>query len=217
MKAELNESGAFEGEPRRGADYRLSEVFARLAQTNADRVSVASIRDALGDRSFAALLTLFAAINMIPMPPGTSAFLGIPLLIISAQMAYGSERAWLPRFIMDRSLSAEQFRTVMDRVVPRLQQIEKLIKPRYWPFWRRQGDRIIGIMSFVLALVLTLPIPLGNWPPAFAMALLGLSLIERDGILFALGTAMALISLAIVVAVFGVAGVATGALFSWIF
>ena len=35
------------------------------------------------------------------------------------------------------------FRTVMDRLVPRLVQLERMIKPRYWPFWRRQGDRVI--------------------------------------------------------------------------
>ena len=36
-------------------------------------VSIATIRDALGDRSFAALLFFFAVINLIPLPPGTSA------------------------------------------------------------------------------------------------------------------------------------------------
>ena len=29
--------------------------------------------------------------------------LGLPLLIVSAQMVYGSKRAWLPRVLVDRT------------------------------------------------------------------------------------------------------------------
>ena len=102
-------------------------------------------------------------------------------------MAYGSKQAWLPAFVMDDRSSADQFRSVMEWIIPRLIQLERLIRPRYWPFWRKQGDRIIGIIALILAIVVTLPIPLGNWLPAFSTALLGLALSERDGILFAIG------------------------------
>jgi hypothetical protein len=86
-----------------------------------------------------------------------------------------------------------------------------MIRPRYWPFWRRHGDRVIGIIALIMAVVITLPIPLGNWPPAFATALLGLALSERDGILFAVGSAVAVGSVAIVASVIGAVGVATTA------
>ena len=48
----------------------------------------------------------------MPLPPGASAVLGLPLIIVSAQMIYGSKHAWLPAFVSNRSLSAEQFRSV---------------------------------------------------------------------------------------------------------
>jgi hypothetical protein len=98
----------------------------------------------------------------------------------------------------------------MARVVPRLVSLERMIRPRYWPFWRRQGDRVIGLMCFVLALIVTLPIPFGNWLPAFSSALLGLALIERDGLLFAIGTVMAMFALAVIIAVFGSATALVG-------
>ena len=78
-----------------------------------------------------------------------------------------------------------------------------MIKPRYWPFWRRHGDRVIGVIALVLAIIVTLPIPLGNWLPAFSTALLGLALFERDGILFAVGSAVAVGSMAVVASVIG--------------
>lgn len=219
MRAEMDglEAGRGAGAPLRRKPRRLSQVFARLASDAKDRVTIASILDALGDRSFAALLVLFAAFNLLPLPPPSSAILGLPLLVVAAQLTYGSKRAWLPKFMSEKSISAEQFRSIMDRVIPRLVRLERFIRPRYWPFWRRRGDRIVGIMSLVLAIIVTLPIPLGNWLPAFSVALLGLSLSERDGILFALGSAVAAASLGVVALVFGAAVAAVQAMFLWIF
>ncbi|MDQ6433007.1 exopolysaccharide biosynthesis protein [Mesorhizobium sp. LHD-90] len=196
---------------------RLSQLFARLSDEAKDRVTIASILDALGDRSFAALLVLFAAFNLIPLPPPSSAILGLPLLVVAAQLTYGSKRAWLPKFMAEKSISAEQFRSIMDRVIPRLVRLEEFVRPRYWPFWRRRGDRIIGVISLALAVIVTLPIPLGNWLPAFSVALLGLALSERDGILLAVGGGVALASIGVVTLVFGAATAAVQATVLWMF
>ena len=100
MRADIagNGDGEF-GAARRRRPRRLSQVFSELSMEARGPVSIATIRDALGDRSFAALLFFFAVINLIPLPPGTSALLGLPLLIVSAQMVYGSKRARLPRIL----------------------------------------------------------------------------------------------------------------------
>ncbi len=202
---------------RRRTHRRLSAVFSQLAAGAGERVSVADILDALGDRGLAAMLVFFAALNLLPLPPGSSAVLGLPLLFIAAQMTFGVRRAWMPQFIACRSLGVEQFRSLMDRVVPRLKQLERLIAPRYWPFWDGRGDTAIGLMTLVLSIVVVLPIPLGNWLPAFSIALLGLSLTERDGILFAIATAVSIASLVVVALVIGAAGAATAAVWGWVF
>ncbi|MEQ1950595.1 exopolysaccharide biosynthesis protein [Mesorhizobium sp. CN2-181] len=211
------ETGQTGGAPVRRRPRRLSQLFAQLAANAKDRVTVASILDALGDRSFAALLVLFAVFNLIPLPPPSSAILGLPLLVVAAQLTYGSKRAWLPKFMAEKSISAEQFRSIMDRVIPRLVRLERLIRPRYWPFWRRRGDRVIGLMAVALAVIIILPIPFGNGLPAFSVALLGLSLSERDGILFAVGSGVAAASVGVVALVFGAALAAVKAVLLWIF
>lgn len=210
------ESGQIDSARKYRRARRLSELFTQLARDAKGDISLGHIRDSMGNRSFAPLLVLFAAFNLLPLPPGASAILGLPLLVVSAQMAYGSKQAWLPRFIMDRSLSADQFRTVMEWIIPRLMRLEQTIRPRYWPFWRKQGDRVIGIIALILAIAITLPIPLGNWLPAFATTLLGLALSERDGILFAIGSAVGLASLAVITLVVGTAGFATYAFVGWL-
>ena len=219
MRAETTgfENGPIDGAPQRRRPRRLSEVFAQLARDAHGPISIGHIRDALGNRSFAPLLVLFAAFNLLPLPPGTSAILGLPLIIVSAQMVYGTKQAWLPSALSNRSLNADTFRSMMDWIIPRLIRIERVIRPRYWPFWRKQGDRVIGCIALVLAIVVTLPIPLGNWLPAFATALLGLALSERDGLLLAVGGAVCVAAMVVIVAVIGVAGVATNAALGWLF
>lgn len=183
-------------------------MFAQLARDAEGPVTLGRIIESLGNRAFAPLLVLFAAINLVPLPPPSSAILGLPLLAIAAQMAYGNRRTWLPAFLMQRSVTADQFRLMMDWVIPKLRRIEEFIRPRYWPFWRRQGDRVVGAFAVILALSVVLPIPGGNWLPAFSSALLGLSLLERDGILFAIGSAFGLISMAWVAVIVSGAGLA---------
>ena len=211
MRAETTgfENGPIDGAPKRRRPRRLSQLFAQLARDAHGPISIGHIRDALGNRSFAPLLVLFAAFNLLPLPPGTSAILGLPLIIVSAQMVYGTKQAWLPGIRHEPLAQRRQFRSMMDWIIPRLIRLERVIRPRYWPFWRKQGDRIIGCIALMLAIVVTLPIPLGNWLPAFATALLGLALSERDGILFAVGGAVGVASMVVIVAVIGAAGVAT--------
>lgn len=215
----MQEGAGFPGEgsaPRRRRPRRLSQMFGQLAHDAKGDISVGAIRDALGDRSFAALLVIFAALNMIPLPPPASAFLGPPLMIIAAQMVYGSKRAWLPGFLINRSLTAEQFRAFMDRVVPQLIRIEQYIRPRYWPFWRKRGDRVIGCVALLMGVMITLPIPLGNWLPACCTALLGLALTERDGVLLVIGSLIGIVAVAVIAAVVGTGAAVTQFLFGWI-
>lgn len=191
---------------RRHRPRRLSEVFATLAEEADGPVTIAAIREALGDRSFATLLVFFSSLNLLPLPPGASVVLGIPIVIVAAQMVLGRRTAWLPGSILRKSIDADRFRAGARRVVPLLRRLETFVRPRYWPFWRRQGDRVIGVIAVILGIAVVLPVPLGNWLPAFASALVGLALSERDGILFAIACAIGVVSIAIIVAVVASAG-----------
>ena len=64
----------------------LSRVIVELGQTAGARVSLQELTEALSDRSFAALIILFAAPNLLPLPPGSSTFFGIPLILIASQL-----------------------------------------------------------------------------------------------------------------------------------
>jgi hypothetical protein len=197
-----------------GRPRRLSTVLEELAGAAVDSVTMEEVRLALGDRSLAALLAFFAAINLLPLPPGTTLFLGPPLMIVSAQMVLGHGKVWLPRRILDRSISASQFRSMTDKLLPRLIWLEKLVKPRLWPFASNEtADRVLGVVAFILGTVVTLPIPFGNWMPAFAIFLIALAISERDGVLLISGLVAAVVAFAIIALILGTAHALFGFLF----
>jgi hypothetical protein len=187
----------------------LSVVLQELASLDCS-ITVANLRDALGDRGFAALLMVFAAINLLPLPPGTSLILGIPLLIVSAQMALGRPTAWLPEFVLRKSIGRKQIVKLNRRITPKLETLERLVQPRFWPFSRSTADRWIGWIAFILALAVTIPVPFGNWTPALSIAILGIALSERDGILLTAGIFVGLFSLGIIGGMIGAAATVAG-------
>jgi hypothetical protein len=193
---------------------RMSAVFEELSRDASEPITIWRVRDALGDRSLAALLAFFAAINLLPLPPGTTVVLGPPLVIIACQMVLGHSRVWLPRSILNRSIPADKFQTMTAKTMPRLLWLERLIRPRYWPFRdERTADRVIGAIALLFAIAVTLPIPLGNWLPACSIFLLSLALSERDGLCLIAGMVVGVISILVIALVAGAAHAMYGAVF----
>jgi len=59
------------------------------------------------------------------------------------------------------------------------------------------AEQLLGLQTVLMALVLTLPIPGGNWPPGITVAATGLALAQRDGRLALLTVPMAAVSVAV--------------------
>ncbi len=161
----------------------LSEMMGQIAADSDPTVTLGEIIHRLGHRAFGAMFFVFAAPNWLPMPPGTSTFLGFPLVLMTPQMIFGVRGPWLPDFIDGRPLKRKQMAEAFQKLIPWLQKVEKVSRPRLTFLFGPVGDRVIALVCFLLALVLILPIPLGNMAPAAAIAVFGLAMIQRDGIL----------------------------------
>ncbi|MEM1378239.1 MAG: exopolysaccharide biosynthesis protein [Pseudomonadota bacterium] len=175
----------------------LSQVLEELAQRESDHnVSVRTIREALADRSFATILLLTCLFNLLPFPPGSTLVLGIPIMIVAAQMIIGMDTVWLPKFFLNISLNAKTFNKLTTVVIPRLRKMERVIRPRHWPFpSHRIAERTIGVIALLFGVFVFIPLPFTNWLPALAGAICALALSERDGIWLAIGTAFGVLSM----------------------
>jgi hypothetical protein len=65
----------------------------------------------------------------------------------------------------------------------------------------------VGAVCLILAVIITLPVPLGHMLPGTAISLLALGLIERDGLAIGIGVATA--GLALVIVAVASSGIAT--------
>ena len=65
------------------------------------------------------------------------------------------------------------------------------------------NERLIGAGCLLLAIILVLPVPLGNLPPAVAICAFALGLLQRDGVAVLVGWTVTLGSLVIVALVSG--------------
>ena len=192
----------------------LSHLLIHFAAYEPVPTTVARLRDALADRGIAAILFMVGAFNCLPLPLGSSMVSGIPALMLAWQLMLRREAAWLPRIMLDREISAGNLEGFRKSVVPRLFWLEKFIKPRYWPIPHGRDEAIIGFLCVVLAIALIIPLPFGNWPPAFSITILALALLQRDGILLLIGLVISAISLAIFTGVAISATFLAGSVFS---
>ena len=143
-------------------------------------------------------MLIFAAPNIVPTPPGFSTLFAAPLIFLATQLALSWPAPWLPKFIANRSISHADLAAIVDKASPWLVRAEKLLKPRLSFLTRPPFEQAIAIICLLLALILFLPIPLGNMLPALAICLFSLAILERDGIAAILGALIAVASTAIV-------------------
>jgi hypothetical protein len=163
---------------------RVSDLLAELSKTwPHERVSLGDVTQLLGGRSHSVLMLVLALPGAVP---GVASLAAIPLALVALQLAIGLPRPWLPRFLAARSLSRTEFARMVERVSPHLTRIERLLRPRLTVLTGPLGERLIGAMCLLLALLLTVPI-LFNWPLVVPIALMALAVLERDGVFAVIG------------------------------
>ena len=119
-------------------------------------------------------------------------------MIISAQLALGARRPWLPAFILRQSMTRADYVLLIARMQPAVERFERLVRPRASWLANDWAKIPIGLICFVLAAIITLPIPLGHLAPGAAICLLALGLMEHDGIVVGIGFATAVLAFLIV-------------------
>jgi hypothetical protein len=173
---------------------RLSDLLNKIVNDESrPAITIGDLLREMDGRAFGALMLIFAFPNVLPAPPGLAAFLGLPLIYLSSQMMLG-RMPWLPPFIDNRSLTRENFKSLIDRANPVLKRAEKLMRQRLSFLTAPVSEKLLGGLCLLLSLVLILPIPFGNMLPALAICVLALGFLERDGVWILAGLAVSAIA-----------------------
>jgi len=186
----------------------LSDVIEGFGEDERPVLTVGQMLEQFDSRAFGAMLLVFGLLNCLPLPPGSSTILSLPILLLAPQIAWGSDVPWLPRKLVDHPLKRDDLRGLFRRLTPIVRRMELVTRPRLKILFGPVGERLIGVVCTLLALVLVLPIPLGNLAPGATVAVLALALLQRDGLLALLGYLMAAVSVGLLVLSAGVVAAA---------
>ncbi|MBN8531808.1 MAG: exopolysaccharide biosynthesis protein [Alphaproteobacteria bacterium] len=193
-------SGTLSGAAEEHIRHRpTSEVLLEAAGRLPDEMTLREVSECLGDRGLGLTMLLLALCNSIPLPiPGVSTITGIPLMIIAAQLMLGRRHLWLPQWLAQRKVKGTTLRRAIEITSPWLARIERYIRPRMTALCQGKAERACGGLILILALLIALPIPLGNLPAGLAMSMLSLAIVERDGGAMIVGWLMGLFAICFV-------------------
>lgn len=195
----------------------LSQRLAQIAaEGGPDRLSFSELAAQLHSRAWGGLLFIFAAINMLPLPPGTSAFFALPILLVAGQMVFGRATPWFPVRLDRRGVTKRELRRLIGKIAWLEARVERIFKPRLATLTSPAAARVIGLVCFLLALVAAIPVPLFHVAPAAAIVLFGLALIYRDGMLVIVAAVAGVLSIVVDALIIGSGVVALGYARSWL-
>lgn len=161
----------------------LSQRLSQIVEDGPERLSFTKLAEQLDSRAWGGLLFIFAAINLLPLPPGTSAFFALPIMIVAAQMVIGRASPWFPARLDRRGVTRQELKRLVGKVGWLEARVERIFRPRLARLTGATATRLIGLVSLLLALVAAIPVPLFHVAPAGAIDLFGLALIYGDGML----------------------------------
>jgi len=195
---------------------RTSQRLRSLLADNPDRDSftIQDIVKSLGEESFGTSLMFFAIPEVLPIPiPAISALVVLPTAAISTQMVAGRKQIKLPKFLLNRSVPRKALAAAIYAVLPILERAEKRSRRRLEWATNPAAQRLLGAFIFLLSMAIAVPIPGFNMPQAIAIFVIGLGLVEKDGLIVATGVVIGLLSLLLLggvlfglVSFFGISG-----------
>lgn len=173
-----------------------SEMLTKVVKNNNnDSITVEEIKNSLNERGFGILMAVASLPLCLPFPapPGYTTFFSIPLFIFSIQMIFGMDSPWLPEWICRKKIRRTKLANFIEKAVPLLHKIEKLLKPRMINGNIEKWEKLIGFSSFIFAISIAIPLPLTNLPPGYGILIMSLGLLSKDGLTILIGLIIGII------------------------
>lgn len=173
--------------------YRdVEDILDALGDTAvaAEHVRVGEMVEAVGGRGYGPLLFVPAMIELSPLGgiPGVPTVLATVVALFAVQIVLGRRHLWLPRVLERIKVPARRLRQALDALRPAARWLDRWFHGRLRPLTGRVGQRAAATVCF--ALCLTVPpleiVPFASSAPMAAVALFGLAITLRDGLVMAL-------------------------------
>lgn len=182
----------------------LTEMLDRLelAQQENGEVSVGAMLEATGRRSFGPLLLVPGLLVLSPLSgiPGVPTLAGCLVLLITVQLLAGREWFWLPRWILNRTITHQYFMKVFHGLRPFARITDKMLRPRLVGLTQNTAVYVVALVCLIVAI--TMPplelVPFAATSAGVALTTFGLALIGHDGLLMLVGLLVIAVSILVV-------------------
>lgn len=166
----------------------ISRRLTQLAEdAEGDAVTLDWVLAQLHERAFGLFLLVLGLPCCIPFLYGIPQIVALPLMFISVQIMLGRKSPWLPAKLGARTVSRAGLTNLADRARPWLERIEAVSRPRLTLLTRAPLDQIVGFALVIFSASILVPLPGTNTVPGFAVVVVSMGLLQRDGILVILG------------------------------
>jgi len=181
----------------------LIHAMERMERENA-QVSVDDVVHAVGRRSFGPLLLLAGLITLAPIIgdiPGMPTLMAVLVLLTSSQLLVGRETFWLPKWLLNRSLSRQKFDKALHYMKKPAKWVDGLLGVRLAWMTGYIGIRVTAFACLLVALAMPPMefIPFSANGAGLALTLFGLGLVARDGLMLTLGFLLTGVTFTVVV------------------
>ena len=160
-----------------------------------DEVRVSDIVEAIGNDGLGAMILVPALIMITPASgiPGLSTAGAVIILLAAIQMAAGRDTIWLPDFIRRQKMARSKLDKAAKWIEPPARWVDKVTRRRMTMLVRRP----LSLLPLVICIGVACVVPVLEFIPfsaslaACAIAFFGLGFVAEDGLLVAIGLAIA--------------------------
>ncbi len=181
-------SSARSRDPHGPSQSDLSDMVDRVdAAARGGEGHVGALVDAAGPRGTVPLMTLFGLLIATPLSaiPLMSSLAGLMIALCAFQAAVGRRRVWLPGVLRRRGTDPARVIHALTRVRRIADWLERRGTARIWPLSRPPMTQIFLLVATLYGLSMPFLefVPFSSSLLGLSVALIGLGLMLRDGVL----------------------------------
>jgi len=173
-----------------GTLHALKEAARR------ERVSLGALIDRLGQRTYGPLLFTIGLIALSPIGaiPGASVVCATLIVLLAVQMSFGRRVPWVPGALRGLEVDGALSRRSIQRVEPYLRGLDRITRARWTALLSRPALHavVLGLCALAALMYPLALVPWGVVPVACAITMIGLGVLAADGLIIAVGLALAI-------------------------
>lgn len=161
-----------------------------LTKADGKPMTFGQVFEILQHRGAAILIVVFTAPFLFPFQiPGLSVPFGICTLLLGLQIAMPNRRI-VPQWILKRELSYPTLEKWINRTKKVVEKVNKVVKHRLPYFVKKPwvvdvNGWCVAILSLIF--LIPVPLPLTNFSAAIPIFMIGLGMLEEDGLFILMG------------------------------